>query len=369
MESHPVQGELEGLRWGAEEGDAAPQLRDLPAQRCGAVPPEQRQDPLGFLERIDLQHRLHAQLIKIQPVALLHVRRRGLGVVVEQDHVPLRRPEGPGAANGRKILLAPLPDAAGPGAEDDDGLGGGVQGGHVAGRVVGEVENISLGFHCPSQDVNLRYSRPDPMLPAHIPDLQLSTGSLHDPGQLVVGEPAALGKQDQVRPRVQVFQSHPREFQLHGDHRPHFGQEPGVNPSGIVNFVHRHIPLQGLRDHPDPLGGRCLEGGQELLLGLQRLRNGAGLKPTACGAGHPEGLLEGLFEGAAKSEDFTHGLLAHIQLSAVGRLVRRPDWGTDSDIVHGGLAAGCGGLRHQVAELNQVRPHGQAGGDVGNGVP
>mmetsp|Transcript_71718 Transcript_71718/g.154842 ORF Transcript_71718/g.154842 Transcript_71718/m.154842 type:complete len:1117 (-) Transcript_71718:111-3461(-) len=454
VDAHGVaeRAELEPVLAGVDGVDRRPQdvhavLGQAHRQVVRRLPAHGDHHAHRLLQLGDVQDNLVAELLKVQPVGGVEVRRHGLGVAIDDDRLVAEGAQGPDAGDRTPVELDAAPDAVAAAAEHDDGRGAlrpfadllGARVGHEAGlrggperelrrgrgplvrglpqrgqldvvllAAVREVQIVRFGGELGGKRVDLLHDGEDAVALTQVPDVLLAHaaarvrlraqhevlvlddrpqvrrghGQVHRAelvGDLPVGEAAALRLLQEERGDPQVRVLHAPQRLLHRVDVMELREEPAVDGGVLVDVLHAHAELEGLRDGPDADGGRLrelLDRGQ--LLGGLVLRDAAvhqlavealGVEAGAALVHHAEGLLDDLLEGAADGHDLPDALHAGAHCGVHGgELAEVPAGHLGDDVVEGGLEAGRGALGDAVAQLHEVAAERQLRGHVGERV-
>eukprot|EP00906_Rhabdomonas_costata_P022836 RCo032889 len=406
---HPelLQGQRDLVRGSAQHTHSVAGERR--GQRQRQVASHGAQHTLGVLHLTDVEHNLQRELLDVQPITSVEVRRDGLWAAVHDNGTLALAAEGLQGLHHAPVVR--LVGAARP----HHNVPGGSEVHVVLLPGKGEVQGVDLCGELPGAGVHLAGQRDDPQAaPQH------SHQALRGPGQganVAVAEPALLGLSQKVLVRGGERDLAAAQCtELAGDLRnvPQAKQEPPVDLADVEDVVHADTGQQGLHYGEDPLTGghgEPLHDGLDLLAvgALLLLGGGAGLgphsgrtarrgrgatqaghhtmglggvisgvgeqcgvafQPLGAGVSHPQGLVQGLLEAATDAHHLPSaagGFSAELHSAAVEPGVS-PGRHLHHAVVQGRLEARRGGLGHCVDQLGKALVKVQLRGDVGQGV-
>mmetsp|Transcript_34549 Transcript_34549/g.108293 ORF Transcript_34549/g.108293 Transcript_34549/m.108293 type:complete len:324 (+) Transcript_34549:1350-2321(+) len=277
------------------------------------------------LDLVDVEDSLQAQLLEVEPVALIEVSRHSLRVAVDHDGLLALSNQSAQAQHGAVVKLDAASNPVSPATHNHDAMV--VEGNVTLSSVVGHVEIVGLSWELGRKGVNLFDNWSD----AH-PDSQLAGLSLRaaDPlADLPVGEASLLGQEHHVlgnRLLVVVAEIVGEDSEV-----LELAQEPSVNLGDLVDAVDR-VPsvVEGVGDGVDSVGS----GTGKLLVSLLVRELGKGLKALPGGVDHPHGLLDALGEVTGNRHDLSNRshLGSNLLLDAI-ELGEIPSWVLDDTVI------------------------------------
>ena len=120
LEALAILGEVDGVRRGAEDGDAfrLQRIRQLQGSLAAELHDDTVQCAVLLLDREHLHHVFECQRLEIQAVGRVVIGRDGLGVAVDHDGLEPCLAQGETGVAATIVELDPLADAVRPAAED-----------------------------------------------------------------------------------------------------------------------------------------------------------------------------------------------------------------------------------------------------------
>ena len=355
-EFRAVLGGIDRLRAGAEKLHAGPRqpqreiVRDLAAHA--------HHDAVGTLVLVQVEHRLEADLVEVQPVAHVVVGADRLRVVVEHDRLVAQGRRRLHGVDRAPVELHAGADAVGARPEHQDLLA--PRRGHVASiGMVGCVQIVRVGGKLPGHGVDLREARLDAVRLARGANaLRVRAGERRDS---LVGESETLGVAQhpggERKPRA-------REPAIHLDDRLDGMQEPAVDPGQLVNLVDAEAVAYRPRHGEDPQG----RGVAQLLAQVveaERVR----VEAAHADVEHAHRFLNDFRKTAADR----HHLADAFHLAAEPRR-RAPELGEiparklAHQVIQSRLEERGGAARNAVGDLGERIAERELGGDVGEGI-
>ena len=211
-----------------------------------------------ILGPINMDDVLGSEWFEVEFVRGVVVGGDGLRVGVDHDGLEAVLAEGEAGVDAAVVELDTLADAVGTATEDNDfGLLGGagfvvvrVIGGVVVGRVSLELRGAGIDEAVGGQ--KLLFFPPSPDGPGT--SGQLSVGSGEEAGEVQIGQPGQTGLAEEgkggrvAQPRLL--------FDPAGDlgDFAKVVEEPGINGSDLVDFLHGPAPVEGVAEVPEPGG-------------------------------------------------------------------------------------------------------------------
>ena len=184
-------------------------------------------------------------------------------------------------------------------------------------------------------------------------------------GQTQIGKPHLLGGS---QPGFTLFGIRRHKILFGENDFLNPAQEPGIDPRGAMNFLHRPASAKSLSDGPGTPWARYFQGLQQLLPGLGAGGESRGFQSGVTDFQRPDRLLKTLFEGATDGHYLAHTLhLSGQSTIGIGKFFKSKTGHLRDHVVDAGLKASRCFLGYIVSHLVQRKAHGQLGGDLGDG--
>ena len=345
----PVFRHVDALAGGAQDGHT-PGIQEF-CQVDGGLTAKCHDNAYGLLHFDDVHHVFLRQRLEIQTVRGVVVRGNGLGVVVDDhDFIP-QLLKGPDAVHRGVVEFDALPDADGPGTQDDDhrfartGMASG-----FAVDVESGVEVRGLGRKLGGTGIH------------HFINSGLCrAGKGFFPGQ---GKDRMIGVAQIFSQSIEFRRQARREllFKLRQTGDP--GQKPPVDLCDRVDLLHGKPAL------------KCFKYSKQtqIIRPCQAFRQGSGVRRSPVQGLLPDlraadGLHQGHLKGGSDGHDFTGGFHLRAQLTGcVSQFVKGPFGELHHHIVQCRLKAGAGLAGDVVLDLGQGVAQGDLGGDLRDGI-
>ena len=286
---------------------------------------------------VNVQHSLERDVLKVQAVRLVIVRRHRLGVVVDHDRLEALRTQRANRTHGAPVELDRRADAVDTRAEHHHAL---VVKAHVVlQRVVRRVQVVRVRWELGRDRVDLLHKRHDAQLLAAAAHGKLRARRVAR--NLVVREAELLRMAQQVRRDLRGPTA------LHGlrrrDDARQLAEEPAVNAAQLVDALDTHAVRESIRQGKDAAVRRR----RQLLLNLRVVHQIVLAKAGERGIDRANGLLQTLFQRAANRHDLTDTLHAAAELGAhAHKLAQIPARNLGHHIVETRLKARTRLVRH-----------------------
>ncbi len=291
-------------------------------------------DAAGRLKVDDVEHPLKRQLVEVEAVAHVVVRRDGLRVVVYHDALVAELARGLYGVDRAPVELYAAADAVGAAAEHDDRLLVLVEVDVVAFRRVGHVEVVrQVGMLAGNRRDALHGGQDAELLPvgAHGKVLLLHVAGMHvqhAPCYLEIAEAKHLCLHEHFGRHV-LNGIVALQLVLEVDDVLHPLDEPGVNLRQLLDALHAVALLQGLGEGEDAEVG----GVSQLLVEVLEADMVVADEAVHALPYHPQALLQHLLEAASDAHDLAHRLHAGAYLAAYASELREVPSGNLADEV------------------------------------
>mmetsp|Transcript_42300 Transcript_42300/g.106728 ORF Transcript_42300/g.106728 Transcript_42300/m.106728 type:complete len:1156 (-) Transcript_42300:1205-4672(-) len=358
-EVEAVLGVLDHGRQSAQHGDLV--ARQAHHQVVGDLSAHRDDHAAAALLVEDVRHTLHAQLLKVEAIALVVVGAHRLRVVVDHDGAMAHLAQLLYAAHRAVVELHRAADAVGAAAQHDHGAAL-LVGDIVLRGAVGHVQVIVGGRELGGHRVDLLHEGQHAVLVTQIAHHAL--GALHLARHLAIREAGALHLGQQRRRESAQAAGQVTQTRLQLADVLQAVQEPAIDTRELVHALHRVAVAQRLRQHR-----HAHRGGYAQPLVAHLAAEAALEAVQATGAHHAQRLLDRLLEGAADRHHFAHALHAGADhLVDALELVHVPARHLHHHVVQRRLPAGGGHLRDRVAQLGQRLAQRQLGRHKGQRI-